>query len=64
MHLSVICYVLIFGLTMNCAVDKTKRPKATLFAVLPQRVKSYTWAHINITPSLPNTHTLAQQDLL
>ena len=27
------------------------------FIVLPQKATSYTWSHMNITPSLPGSHT-------
>jgi len=33
------------------------RSRAPFLAVLPQRATSYTWAHMNITPSLPRSHT-------
>jgi len=33
------------------------RPRATFPTVLLQRATSYTWANMNITPSLPNSHT-------
>ena len=33
------------------------RPRATFVIVLPQRATSFTWAHMNINPSLPHTHT-------
>jgi len=32
-------------------------PIATFPIVLPQRATSYTWAHMNITPSLPHSNT-------
>ena len=35
----------------------SQRLRATFFTVLPQRATSYIWAHMNITPSLPLSHT-------
>ena len=36
----------------------SQRPRATFFTVLLQRATSYTWAHMNITPShIPSTRT-------
>jgi len=35
----------------------SQRPSATFFTVLPQRATPYTWAHMNITPSLPHSRT-------
>jgi len=35
----------------------SQRPRATFLTVLPQRATSYTWAHMNITPSLPHSPT-------
>jgi len=34
-----------------------QRPRATFLTVLPQRATSYTWAHMNITRSLPHSRT-------
>ena len=34
-----------------------QRPRATYLSVLPQRATSYTWAHMNISPSLHHSHT-------
>jgi len=33
------------------------RQSATFLTASPQRVTSYTWAHMNITPSLPHWNT-------
>ena len=35
----------------------SQRPRATFLTVLQQRATSYIWAHMNITPSLPHSHT-------
>jgi len=32
-------------------------PRATFLTVLQQRATLYTWAHMNVTPSLPLSHT-------
>jgi len=35
----------------------SQRPTATFPIVLPQRATSHTWAHMNVTPSLPHSNT-------
>ena len=35
----------------------SQRRRATFITVLQQRATSYTWAHMNITPSVPHSHT-------
>ena len=35
----------------------SQKPTATFLTVLPQRATSYTWAHMNITSSLPHSNT-------
>jgi len=47
-----VCVLLLWGLPTN------HRPRATFLTVLQQRATSYTrWAHMNVTPSLPHSHT-------
>jgi len=36
----------------------SQRSRATFLTVLQQRATSYTWAHMNITPSLLLSHIL------
>jgi len=35
----------------------SQTPKATFLTVLPQRATSYTWTHMNVTPTLPHPFT-------
>jgi len=47
-----VCVLLLWGLPTS------HRPRATFLTVLQQRATSYTrWAHMNVTPSLPHSHT-------
>jgi len=47
--------ILIVGYIVG--VGNQSETESHIFVVLPQRATSYTWTHMNITPSLLHSHT-------